>query len=92
MMDVPRIAKPSRSESTSRTAIGVAALVRTSSTKPYAAPELSINTLTLGIFAHNEPSLKLFEGFGFEQWAYFPKVAELDSVERDLVILGLKIQ
>lgn len=56
------------------------------------APELSIKTLTVGIFAHNEPSLKLFERFGFEQWAYFPKVAELDGVERDLVILGLRIQ
>lgn len=53
------------------------------------APELGIKTLTAGVFAHNRPSLKLFERFGFEQWAHFPKVAELDGVERDLVILGL---
>jgi len=55
------------------------------------APELGIKTLTAGAFAHNEPSIKLFERFGFEQWAYFSKVAELDSVERDLVILARRL-
>lgn len=56
------------------------------------APELGIKTLTAGAFAHNESSLKLFERFGFEQWARFPKVTELDSVERDLVVLGLRVE
>jgi L-amino acid N-acyltransferase YncA len=45
------------------------------------APELGFKTLTGGIFAHNEPSLRLFEGFGFERWALYPRVAELDGVE-----------
>ena len=55
-------------------------------------PALGIKTLTAGVFAHNEPSLELFTLFGFEEWARFPKVAELDGVERDLLILGLRIQ
>jgi L-amino acid N-acyltransferase YncA len=43
------------------------------------------------IFAHNQPSLQLFEKFGFQQWGYLPQVAHLDGVERDLVIVGRKI-
>jgi phosphinothricin acetyltransferase len=42
------------------------------------------------IFAHNQPSLRLFEKFGFQRWGYLPQVAELDGVERDGVILGLR--
>ena len=53
------------------------------------APALGLKTLTAGAFAHNEPSLVLFGEFGFEPWAYFPRVAELDGVGRDLVLLGL---
>ncbi len=54
-------------------------------------PALGLKTLTGGIFAHNEPSIKLFEEFGFERWAYYPKVAELDGVERDLIVLALRL-
>jgi L-amino acid N-acyltransferase YncA len=43
------------------------------------------------IFGHNKPSLKLFYKFEFEKWAHFPKVANMDGVERDLIILGLRI-
>jgi phosphinothricin acetyltransferase len=50
-----------------------------------------VKTLTGGIFTHNEPNRKLFEGFGFERWARFPRVVELDGVERDLVVLGLRL-
>lgn len=50
-----------------------------------------IKTLLGFIFAHNEPSLRLFERLGFEQWAMLPNVAVLDGVERSLVILGKKI-
>ncbi len=53
--------------------------------------ELGLNTLIGFIFAHNEASLKLFEKFGFERWGHLPRIAELDSVERDLVILGLRV-
>ncbi len=55
------------------------------------SPALGLKTLTAGAFAHNEPSIELFESFGFERWAHFPKVADLDGVERDLVVLGLHV-
>lgn len=55
------------------------------------APELGIEIMTAGAFAHNGPSVKLFERFGFERWAHFPEVAELDGVKRDLVVLGLRV-
>lgn len=50
-----------------------------------------IETLVAGVFAHNAASLGLFESFGFARWAYMPRVAELDGVERDLVYLGLRL-
>ena len=55
------------------------------------APGFGFKTLTAGAFGHNGPSLELFEGFGFERWAFYPGVAELDGIERDLVVLGLKL-
>ncbi len=55
------------------------------------APGIGLKTLTAGAFGHNEPSLCLFEGFGFERWAFFPGVAEMDAMERDLVVLGLRL-
>ena len=52
------------------------------------APGLGIDTLLGFIFAHNLTSLALFEKFGFARWGELPKVALLDGVERDLVIVG----
>src|SRR6266446_9770395 len=52
------------------------------------APSLGITALVGLIFGHNEPSLKLFQRFGFERWGFFPAVAQLDGVERDLVVMG----
>ncbi|MDM5188724.1 N-acetyltransferase family protein [Bacillus sp. DX4.1] len=54
-------------------------------------PRLGIKTLLAFIFAHNEMSLHLFSSFRFEKWAHLPKVAELDGIERDLIILGKRI-
>ncbi|CAN5803698.1 GNAT family N-acetyltransferase [soil metagenome] len=54
-------------------------------------PEFGLKTLTAGAFAHNEASVRLFEGMGFRKWAHFPRVAELDGIERDLVVLGLRL-
>ncbi|WP_413300493.1 N-acetyltransferase family protein [Bacillus sp. 1P10SD] len=56
-----------------------------------ACPALEIKTLLGFIFGHNEPSIKLFNSFGFEKWAHLPKIAELDGIERDLLILGKRI-
>ena len=55
------------------------------------APKIGVHTLLGFIFGHNEPSLKLFERFGFERWAHMPGVATLDGIERDLDILGKRV-
>lgn len=52
------------------------------------SPKLGLKTLVGFIFAHNQPSLQLFETLGFQRWGYLPRVAELDGAERDLIILG----
>jgi len=52
---------------------------------------LGIKTLLGFIFGHNEASLHLFESFGFQRWGVLPAVAELDSIERDVMILGRRI-
>jgi phosphinothricin acetyltransferase len=52
------------------------------------ASSLQINAMVGLIFAHNEPSLKLFEQLGFEKWGLLPQIAQLDDVERDLTIVG----
>jgi L-amino acid N-acyltransferase YncA len=54
-------------------------------------PNLDLKTLVAFIFAHNQPSLNLFKKHGFEQWGYLPQIAELNGIERDLVILGRQI-
>ena len=55
------------------------------------APELDVATLLGFVFAHNEPSLHLLDGLGFSRWGHLPRVAELDGVERDLLILGRRV-
>jgi len=55
------------------------------------APSLKLDTLLGYIFGHNLPSLALFEKFGFQRWGVLPKVAELDNIERDLVIIGRRV-
>ncbi len=52
------------------------------------APDFGLTNLLGLIFAHNEPSLRLFAKFGFTRWGLLPRVARLDDVERDLAILG----
>jgi len=34
----------------------------------------------------------LFRAYGFGDWGLLPRVAELDGVERDLAILGLRVR
>jgi len=43
------------------------------------------------VFAHNAPSVALFEGLRFARWGHLPRVARLDGVERDLLILGRRL-
>lgn len=55
------------------------------------APSLGIRTILAFVFAHNVPSIALFEGAGFSPWGRLPRVAELDGIERDLAILGRRV-
>lgn len=54
-------------------------------------PRLGVSNLVGFVFGHNVGSLRLLSKYGFEQWGYLPGVAVLDGVERDLVIVGLKV-
>lgn len=56
------------------------------------AGKFGVNNLVALIFLHNEPSLKLFRHFGFEDWGTLPDVAVLDGIERSLKILGKRIK
>jgi L-amino acid N-acyltransferase YncA len=56
-----------------------------------ACPKLRIDTLLGFVFAHNQPSLRLLGKFGFSEWGHLPKVATLDGIERDLVIVGKRV-
>ena len=55
------------------------------------APTLGLHTLLGYIFGHNEPSLRLFEKYGFARWGHLSRVALLDDVERDLIIVGRRV-
>ena len=55
------------------------------------ASSLGINAMIGLIFAHNEPSLRLFDRLGFERWGLLPRIARLDGIERDLAIVGRHI-
>jgi phosphinothricin acetyltransferase len=55
-------------------------------------PRLGVANILAFVFAHNTPSVELFERFGFADWGRLPRVCELDGVERDVSILGLRVQ
>lgn len=56
-----------------------------------AAPQLGLRTVLGFVFAHNTPSLRLLERAAFATWGHLPRVAELDGIERDLVIVGRRL-
>jgi phosphinothricin acetyltransferase len=55
------------------------------------APACGIRTLLGFVWAHNAPSLRLLERLEFTRWGHLPRVAVLDGIERDLVILGRRV-
>ena len=55
------------------------------------APTLGLSTLLGFVFAHNDRSVELCKRFGFQEWGHLPRVAVLDGVERDLLILGRRV-
>jgi L-amino acid N-acyltransferase YncA len=54
--------------------------------------ELKLSALVGYIFEHNEPSVRLFARMGFERWGLLPRVAQVDGVERGVVIMGRHVQ
>lgn len=56
------------------------------------SPAFGIETLTATIFASNESSIALFDKMGFERWGFMPRVARLEGVEKDLVLVGKRIR
>ena len=55
------------------------------------APSLDVETIAVTIFASNKASIRLFESHGFDHWARMPRVARLEQVERDLVMMGRRV-
>jgi L-amino acid N-acyltransferase YncA len=56
------------------------------------APSLGLENLLAFVFAHNEPSIRLFKRFGFQEWGRLPSVAELDGRRVALAILGRSLE
>ena len=55
------------------------------------APSLGISNIVALIFAHNQPSLSLFNKLGFTQWGYLPQVCDMDGFLADVVMLGIAV-
>lgn len=54
-------------------------------------PRLGVANVLAFVFAHNMPSVTLFEAHGFGRWGLLPRVCEMDGIERDVLILGRRI-
>ncbi|SCB98335.1 GNAT family N-acetyltransferase [Gilliamella intestini] len=55
------------------------------------AKQAGIEAIFSYVFRHNLPSVNLFKKMQYQQWGLLPKIAELDNVQRDLVILGKRL-
>ena len=55
------------------------------------APSLGIRNVIAVIFAHNTPSVHMFERNGFSLWGTLPNVCELDEDEVSVVLLGKRL-
>lgn len=55
-------------------------------------PEYGFENVLAFIFKDNLASVKLFKKFGFKEWGNLPKVACIDETEKDLLILGFRIE
>lgn len=58
----------------------------------HACPALGIANVLAFVFAHNAPSIVLFEAQGFSRWGLLPQVCELDGLERDVLVLGRRLR
>jgi L-amino acid N-acyltransferase YncA len=55
------------------------------------APAIGIEVFAVTIFGSNTRSLRLFERHGFVRWGFAPRVARLGAIERDVVMMGLRL-
>ncbi len=56
------------------------------------ARNLGLKTLLALIFTDNIPSLKLFKKLGFKEWGCLSRVANIQGVDKDLLIFGQRIE
>ncbi|WP_170000501.1 GNAT family N-acetyltransferase [Campylobacter sp. RM9328] len=55
------------------------------------APSLGIKTILAIIFAHNKPSISLFNKFGFEKFGLLPQVCDMQEFIADVLIMGKRV-
>ena len=55
------------------------------------ALSLGICNVVALIFAHNQPSIRLFQDLGFEQWGRLPQICDMDGFYADVLMLGKQI-
>ena len=55
------------------------------------APSCGVQQVVALIFAHNTPSLTMFEKLGFESWGKFKQVCDMQGFIADVVILGKSV-
>ena len=55
------------------------------------APSCGVQQVVALIFAHNTPSLAMFDRLGFEPWGKFKQVCDMNGFMADVVILGKSV-
>nr|WP_312276847.1 N-acetyltransferase family protein [Moraxella sp. CTOTU46711] len=55
------------------------------------APSCGVQQVVALIFAHNTPSLAMFDRLGFETWGKFKQVCDMNGFIADVVILGKSV-
>lgn len=55
------------------------------------ASALGFTSLLGLVFGHNQPSVALLEGLGFQRWGHLPRVTQIDGVRRDVLIMGVTL-
>lgn len=55
------------------------------------APSCGVQQVVALIFAHNTPSLAMFDRLGFETWGKFKQVCDMKGFIADVVILGKSV-
>jgi phosphinothricin acetyltransferase len=53
--------------------------------------EHGVRNVLAFIFTANEPSMRLFEDLGFEEWGRLPGACLINGTEKDVSILGIRI-